>query len=222
MINTLSPGQLCTLICEGAAQHVWSFCSVCSSVSSSDDLLIDWVIFLSSLGRPVRFRWLHCSFFSLWQPGEPQELLFSEWILYSTSVFPILLKQKMYFIDSNVSTFDILLILLKMRYIFQLMTWWITVFYHIKNKKWYFYLFLLVHKLIIQFTVDVLYFMNCQIFSSGAVKHLRCFWTASMCKCISTQVHLLIMVVDWINVSVISLDHWKSVLILMWTSRSIR
>ena len=41
MINTLSLDQLCTLICEGAAQHVGTSCSVCSSVSSSDDLFID-------------------------------------------------------------------------------------------------------------------------------------------------------------------------------------
>lgn len=41
MINILSPGQLCTLICEGGAQHVGTPCSVYSSVSSSDDLFID-------------------------------------------------------------------------------------------------------------------------------------------------------------------------------------
>ena len=58
--------------------------------------------------------------FFLWQPGEPQELLFSERILYYTSIFPFSLKHKLYFIDSNVNTFDIL-ILLKMRYILQLM-----------------------------------------------------------------------------------------------------
>lgn len=73
------------LIC-GQFQVAWRPVWVAAVIS----WLIDW-FFSSDLVRPAGFRWL-CYPFFLWQPEEPQELHFGEWILYSASIFLLLLK----------------------------------------------------------------------------------------------------------------------------------
>lgn len=133
---------------------MWALQVVCASVSSSDDLFIDW--FSEAIWEGQRDFGDDVTHFFLWQPGEPQELLFSEWILY-TSIFPFSLKHKLYFIDSNVNTFRHFNIAKN------------EIHLTIHGMMDSIYLFLVVHKLMMQFTVDALLdFMNYQIFSLGS------------------------------------------------------
>lgn len=114
MISAVSPDQLDTLICEGEL-NMWALRVVCPGVRSGDDLFIAWSIVLNSLARPARLGDYVPQVF-LWQSWEPQGLLFSELILYSTSTSSFFLKHILYVIYSNINNFDILILLNGMEY----------------------------------------------------------------------------------------------------------